>query len=139
MSNPSDGDTGELEASMEDVMRDEVLDQLKRSLSESWRMMSIPSLDMKTKREWTKLHSYTATILNAVLRDRQNRDWENRLREVERLAGLTRRRRRIMWKGKGPEPYRPWLYLAPAGKPAEARKRSSSGRRPSRALRGRKR
>jgi len=39
--------------------------------------------DLKTRERWTQLHMNTSQILNTVLRDRQMRDWEKQLKEIE--------------------------------------------------------
>ena len=40
-------------------------------------------LDVKSRERWTQVHTNTAQVLNQVLRDRQFKDWEKRLGELE--------------------------------------------------------
>ena len=40
-------------------------------------------LDVKSRERWTQVHTNTAQVLNQVLRDRQFKDWEKRLKELE--------------------------------------------------------
>jgi hypothetical protein len=39
--------------------------------------------DLKTRERWSQLHMSTSQILNTVLRDKQMRDWEKRLKEIK--------------------------------------------------------
>src|SRR5438445_13373760 len=94
-------------------MRDEAIQQLRMSLLESWRIMMDGKLDVKSKERWARIHSYTAAVLNDVLRDRQNMDWERRVKELERAGKV--RIRRITWKGTPRT--RPWIMID-EGKPA---------------------
>ncbi len=130
----SDG-KGTMEAEdTESVTRDKIIEQLKHSVMESWTIATTAGLPMKEKIEWTKIHSYTASILNAILRDQQNRDWEKRLREAENLSKIIKSRR-VTWKGPRPEQFRPWtilgLPLSPSRKRLRRRRtaRRTSGRR----------
>ena len=104
----------------ENATRDKLIEQLKQSVTESWTIATTAGLPMKEKIEWTKIHSYTASVLNAILRDQQNRDWDKRLREAENLSKIIKSRR-VTWKGPGPEPFRPWTILAQL--PGSSRKR----------------
>ena len=67
----------------DDRLRDEVIQQLMDSLARSREMMTNPKLDAKAQERWTQIHTNTAQALNLVVRDRQNRDWEKRLKEIE--------------------------------------------------------
>jgi hypothetical protein len=40
-------------------------------------------MDLKTRERWTQLYNNTSQVLNQILKDRQMRDWEKRLREIE--------------------------------------------------------
>ncbi len=71
------------------ALRGELIRELRESLAMSWGMMSNPKLDAKAQEKWTQIHTNTAQILNQVLRDRQNRDWEKRLREMEEAGRLS--------------------------------------------------
>ncbi len=57
--------------------------ELLESLAESRKIMLDHDKDLKTRERWTQLHMNTSQILNTVLRDRQMRDWEKRLKEIE--------------------------------------------------------
>jgi hypothetical protein len=46
-------------------------------------MMLNEKLDVKTRGAWTQMHTNTAQVLNQILRDRQFKEWEKRLRELE--------------------------------------------------------
>ncbi len=48
-------------------------------------------LDVKTREKWTQIHTNTSQVLNQVLRDRQFKEWEKRLKELE-ARGRTLRR-----------------------------------------------
>ena len=61
-------------------------------------MMRNMKLDPKTRERWAQLHTNTSQVLNAVLRDQQAKDWERRLKELEKagyLPGRARLRRTI--------------------------------------------
>ncbi len=75
----------------DEELRNEVVRQLRESLSRSRKMMQNDSLDVKTRERWTQLHTNTAQVLNAVLRDQQAKDWEKRLKELEKAGHLPRR------------------------------------------------
>ncbi len=78
-----------MDESEEDKVRAEVIAQLKESLARSREMMLKEKLDPRDRERWTQIHTNTAQILNQVLRDRQNRDWEKRLREMEEARRLS--------------------------------------------------
>jgi Trm5-related predicted tRNA methylase len=67
----------------ENRLRDELIEQLRTSLSKSWEMITDPHLDATTRERWTQIHTRAALALNQILADRQNKDWEERLQEVE--------------------------------------------------------
>ena len=73
----------------DNTLREELIRQLRESLGMSWGMLSNLKLDAKDREKWTQIHTNTAQILNQVLRDRQNRDWEKRLREMEQARNLS--------------------------------------------------
>ena len=75
----------------DETLRDEIVQQLRESLSRSRDMMQNEKLDTKTRERWTQLHTNTAQVLNAVLRDQQTKDWEKRLKELEKVGHLPRR------------------------------------------------
>ena len=67
----------------EDKIRDDLVRQLQESLALSWEMMMNSKLDLKARERWTQINTNTAQVLNHVLKDRQFRDWERRLKELE--------------------------------------------------------
>ena len=74
----------------DEAIRDEVVRQLRESLSRSREMMQNAKLDARTRERWTQLHTNTAQVLNHVLRDQQAKDWEKRLKELEKAGHLPR-------------------------------------------------
>jgi hypothetical protein len=75
--------TENVEAMEEGAVRARIVTELLKSLAESRKIMLDSSKDLKTRERWTQLHMSTSQILNTVLRDRQMRDWEKRLKEIE--------------------------------------------------------
>jgi hypothetical protein len=75
--------TEDVEAMEEGAVRARIVTELLKSLAESRKIMLDSSKDLKTRERWTQLHMSTSQILNTVLRDRQMRDWEKRLKEIE--------------------------------------------------------
>ena len=67
----------------EDAVRTQIITELLESLAESRKIMLDHDKDLKTRERWTQLHMNTSQILNTVTRDRQMRDWEKRLKEIE--------------------------------------------------------
>ena len=57
--------------------------QLRQNLARCRRIILDESLDLKTRERWTQLYTNTSKALNTILKDRQMRDWERRLREIE--------------------------------------------------------
>jgi hypothetical protein len=80
----------------ENELRSEIIGQLEKSLTMSREMMTNLKLDPKTRERWTQLHTNTAQVLNQILRDKQFRDWEKRLKELEAAGHLPRKTR---WSG----------------------------------------
>ncbi len=85
------GTLTETEESEEDRVRAEVVAQLRESLAGSRETMLNMKLDTKTREKWTQIHTNTAQVLNQVLRDRQFKDWEKRLKEMEARGRIVRR------------------------------------------------
>ena len=75
----------------ENELRSEIIVQLEQSLAMSREMMMNQKLDPKTREKWTQLHTNTAQVLNTVLRDKQYRDWEKRLKELEASGRIPRK------------------------------------------------
>lgn len=74
----------------ENELRSAIIEQLKQSLAMSREMMTNQKLDPKTREGWAQLHTNTAQVLNRVLRDKQHKDWEKRLRELEASGHIPR-------------------------------------------------
>jgi aspartate/tyrosine/aromatic aminotransferase len=83
--------TDPVEESEEDRVRADLLTQLRESLARSRGMMLDENLDAKTRERWTQLHTKTAQVLNQILRDRQLREWEKRLKEIEASGQIPRK------------------------------------------------
>jgi hypothetical protein len=90
----------------DEELRNEVVRQLRESLSRSRKMMQNDSLDVKTRERWTQLHTNTSQVLNQVLRDQQAKNWEKRLRELE-AAGRLPRRTSLPGTPKSKNPFTP--------------------------------
>ena len=69
-------------------LRHEPVYQLRESLRASQEKMNNPELTLAEGHHWTQIHTYTAQVLNTILRDLQLKDWEKRLKELEQ-RGLT--------------------------------------------------
>ena len=69
-------------------LRHELVYQLRESLRASQEKMNNPELTLAERHHWTQAHTYTAQVLNTILRDLQLKDWEKRLKELEQ-HGLT--------------------------------------------------
>jgi predicted component of type VI protein secretion system len=69
-------------------LRHELVYQLRESLRASQEKMNNPELTLPERHHWTQGHTYTAQVLNTILRDLQLKDWEKRLKELEK-RGLT--------------------------------------------------
>ena len=68
----------------ENELRDELIHQLRKRILELGEMLANRRIDGKTREKWSQLQVYTAQALNQILRDRQNRDWEKRLKDIEK-------------------------------------------------------
>ena len=64
-------------------LRHELVYQLRESLQASQEKMNNPELTLAERHHWTQIHTYTAQVLDTILRDLQLKDWEKRLRELE--------------------------------------------------------
>ena len=62
--------------------------ELRQNLARCGRVIVDENLYLKTRGRWTQLYNNTSQILNQLLKDRQMRDWENRLREIEKYRGI---------------------------------------------------
>jgi hypothetical protein len=68
---------------LEERVRDGMVRQLRQNLARCRRVILDEKMDLKTRERWTQLYNNTSQVLNQILKDRQMRDWENRLREIE--------------------------------------------------------
>ena len=68
---------------LEERVRDGMVRQLRQNLARCRRVIFDERMDLKTRERWTQLYNNTSQVLNQILKDRQMRDWENRLREIE--------------------------------------------------------
>ena len=57
--------------------------QLRQNLARCRRVILDERLNLKTRERWTQLYNNTSQVLNQILKDRQMRDWEKRLLEIE--------------------------------------------------------
>lgn len=67
----------------ENELRSAIIEQLEQSLAMSREMMTNQKLDPKTREGWAQLHTNTAQVLNQILKDKQHKKWEKRLKELE--------------------------------------------------------
>jgi len=77
---------------LEERVRDRMVRELRQNLARCRKVILDKKLDLKTRERWTQLYNNTSQILNQLLKDRQMRDWEKRLREIEkyrRIPGRT--------------------------------------------------
>ena len=74
---------GDLPDAMEEKVRDGMVRQLRQNLARCRRVLIDQNMDLKTRERWTQLYNNTSQVLNRILKDRQMRDWEKRLREIE--------------------------------------------------------
>jgi hypothetical protein len=69
-------------------LRHELVYQLRESLRSSQEKMNNPELTLAERQRWTQVHTYTGQVYNTILKDQQLREWERRLKELEK-KGLT--------------------------------------------------
>jgi hypothetical protein len=67
-------------------LRHELVYQLRESLRASQEKMNNPELALAERHHWTQVHTYTAQVFNTILRDLQLKDWEKRLKELEKSS-----------------------------------------------------
>ena len=75
----------------ENELRSRIIEQLEKSLEMSRGMMMNLKLDPKTRERWAQLHTNTSHVLNQVLKDKQYKEWEKRLRELEASGHIPRK------------------------------------------------
>jgi len=76
---------------LEESVRDGMVRQLRQNLARCRRVILDEKMDLKTQERWTQLYNNTSQVLNQILKDRQRRDWEKRLREIEKYRGIQKR------------------------------------------------
>jgi len=81
--------------------------ELRQNLARCRRVIVDENLDLKTRERWTQLYNNTSQILNQLLKDRQMRDWEKRLREIEKNRGIPGRTGRPQMVPPEPETSKP--------------------------------
>ncbi len=67
----------------ENQARDEIIRELRENLARCRKVLLDEKLDLKTHERWTQLYNNTSTVLNQILKDRQIRDYEERMRDLE--------------------------------------------------------
>jgi hypothetical protein len=82
---------GDLPDAIEEKVRDGLVRQLRQNLARCRRVIMDQNMDLKTRERWTQLYNNTSQVLNQILKDRQMRDWEKRLREIEKYRGIQKR------------------------------------------------
>jgi hypothetical protein len=55
-------------------------DSYAQNLAKCRKIILDEKMDLKTRERWTQLYNNTSQVLNQILKDRQMRDWEKRLR-----------------------------------------------------------
>jgi aspartate/tyrosine/aromatic aminotransferase len=73
----------------EERLRNELVYQLRESLRSIVEKMNSQELSLTERQRWTQVHTYTAQVYNTILKDQQLREWERRLKELEK-NGLAR-------------------------------------------------
>ena len=69
---------------LEESVRDGMVRQLRQNLAKCRKIILDEKMDLKTRERWTQLYNNTSQVLNQILKDRQMRDWEKRLSEIEK-------------------------------------------------------
>lgn len=67
----------------DDDLRARIVEELAQSLAMSREMMMNQKLEPKMRERWTQINTNTAQVLNQILKDKQLREWEKRLKELE--------------------------------------------------------
>jgi hypothetical protein len=81
---------GDLPDAIEEKVRDGLVRQLRQNLARCRRVIMDQNMDLKTRERWTQLYNNTSQVLNQVLKDRQMRDWEKRLRAIEEYRKISK-------------------------------------------------
>src|SRR6266581_2183958 len=73
----------------EEKLRDETIRQLQTSANMAYRMMRDERIDLRSRQGWLKSYTDAARTLSQVLKEREERDWEKRLRVIEEYRKRT--------------------------------------------------
>ena len=92
---------------LEERVRDRMVRELRQNLAKCRKVVLDENLDLKTRERWTQLYNNTSQILNQLLKDRQMRDWEKRLQEIEKYRGIPGRTGRPQMVPPEPETSKP--------------------------------
>ena len=77
---PALGKTREID---EEKLRDKTIRQLQTSANMAYRMMRDEKIDLRSRQSWLKSYTEAARTLSQVLKEREEKDWEKRLRVIE--------------------------------------------------------
>lgn len=67
----------------ENDLRAWIIERLEQSLAMSLEIMTNQKLDLRIRERWTQINTNTSQVLNQILKDKQLREWEKRLKELE--------------------------------------------------------
>src|SRR6266487_6810530 len=67
----------------EEKLRDKTIRQLQTSANMAYRMMRDERVDLRSRQSWLKSYTDAARALSQVLKEREEKDWEKRLRVIE--------------------------------------------------------
>jgi hypothetical protein len=68
----------------EQKLRDKAIRQLERAANMAYKMMTNERIDARTRQAWFKRYTDATRALNQVLKDRQAKDWEARIKRIEK-------------------------------------------------------
>src|SRR2546428_6615582 len=74
---------GTAEEIEEEKRRDGAIRQLRTAENLAYKMMKDERIDVKTRQAWFKRYTDAIRTLSRVLKEREEKDWENRLRQIE--------------------------------------------------------
>jgi len=74
---------GKTEEIDEEKLRDRAIRQLQTAANLAYGMMRDERIDVKTRQAWFKRYTDAIRTLSKVLKEREEKDWENRLRIIE--------------------------------------------------------
>ncbi len=70
--------------SNQEMFRDEMVTQLRETLTLCRKNMFNEQLTLPERQRWTQVHTNTAQVLNTILRDEQFHEWEKRMKMLEK-------------------------------------------------------